>query len=137
MGIYEGIQEIQVLMRELPGVRAAPNEPPDQLTAFPFVVCYVDTGVFRVNTPEDLRGLHNLIIEIHVAYQSLPVAYAQAIRFIEAVPRKLMEGLRDNRLPSLDTFGEISYTFRALAWGGVATLGCQFVIQNTKVRIVV
>ena len=60
------IDQVQDEMESLPGVRAAPDEPPDQINVFPFVVTYADNGEYYIGPPELIGIADNGAHHVHV-----------------------------------------------------------------------
>ncbi len=129
MGIQTAVAYVQGLAQNLTGMREALAVPPEQINAFPAAMCYPATGEFRAGPLGMMRGLHSLVVEIHVARVDLPRDIALALPFGEMLAAAV---LADPRLGgTVDTVRAdegLSYTFGALAWGGQATVGWRITI---------
>ena len=65
--LQAAITQIQALTEAVSGVRAAPDEPPDQISHFPFVACFPESGYYTPGAPAGMmQGLHNIVVEVHV-----------------------------------------------------------------------
>jgi hypothetical protein len=136
--LRDAIREIQAVIQAVPGIRRAPSEPPEQITAFPFALAYTSAGTLQIGPPELMTGLHNIVCEIHISREAeLARAIEDALRFSESIPMAIMKGLKDGTFTAFQTFGEISYTFGPLGWGGLATIGFRFTITNVKIQSVI
>ena len=132
--LQDAIDEIQVLMRALPGIRDAPDEPPDQIAAYPFVVAYASTGTWDAQTPETIIGLHNIIIELHIARRDLPHAVEEAMKYSDQIPDTLYKALRDQTISAIETWNNLTYIFGELNYDMVETIGFQFTLNGVKMR---
>ena len=118
----------------LTGIKLAPTEPPEKIGDFPFVAGYPADGEWR-ETPAGLKtGLHNVIIELHVARKDLPFDYALAIPFVDSIPNVLMSNLTDKWDSTISTFDRITYRWGEMEWGSQKTLGLQFTVQGVKIQ---
>lgn len=132
----DAIRQVQLYISTLPGVKGAPQYPPEQLSDFPFSVCYPGDGMWVFGPALDKRGLHNIVVEIHTGRKTLPESVKAVINFVEDVPNLLMNKLQqDNKWNStIDTFGAISYTFGPLGWNDAPTIGWRFRIEAVKMQ---
>jgi len=134
--VYDAATEIAKQIRNnVPGIRSVPDEPPENVELFPFVVVYPLTGTYGGHTPEDMLGLHNINVELHVKRDEkrLAQAYRQLAELQDDIPRELLEGIRDSDYSHLQTFGDITYTFGPANWAGVETLAVVYTINEVKV----
>lgn len=124
----DAIARIQVLVRALGGIRGAPNEPPEKLNRFPFAVAFAGRGTWAGGSPAgEKRGLHTIIVELHVARKDLPRDVAAAMGYTESIPNTILNDPTLNG--NVDAVNEIRYTFGPLGWGTAETLGFQFEID--------
>jgi hypothetical protein len=118
----------------LTGVKQAPTEPPETIGDFPFVAGYPGDGEW-IETPAGLKtGLHNVIIELHVARKDLPFDYALAIPYVDSIPNVLFSNLTDKWDGTISTFDRITYRWGEMEWGSQKTLGLQFIVQGVKIQ---
>src|SRR3989304_9592417 len=72
----DAITQAITYIGSLSGINLAPTDPPESADDFPFVVGYPGDGEW-IETPAGLKtGLHNIIIELHVARKDPPFEYA-------------------------------------------------------------
>lgn len=136
--MVNAIAEIQSIVGALHGVRGAPTEPPEQMSVFPFVVCYPRRGRWQQYTPETKRGTHEIAIEVHLPRgQELARAVAAAMGYADSVPNALMRAMRGGALQHIQAFGDIEYTFGPLGWGGLETIGWRFVMTNVVLETII
>jgi hypothetical protein len=126
-GLLAAILAVQDIIGAIPGIRNAPDYPPDALNAFPFAVCYVSSGTWQFGPADDRKGLHTITLQVHWARKDLARDVAKAMVLAETIPDAL---LRNPTLAgTVDTIVQpIAYTFGPLAWGGVDTIGFDFKI---------
>jgi hypothetical protein len=125
MGISAAIAEVQALIGSLDGIRGAPIEPPESINQFPFAVAYLGGGTWA-HAGNWKRGLHDIVIELHINRADLPRDIRAALKYSESVPDILMSNPRlnetvDHILTTADN--PLSYEFGPMEWGSVKTLG--------------
>ena len=125
-------------IRSLSGIKVAPTEPPEDMSnVWPFVVGYPQAGSF-LEVPNGVRrGLHDIVIELHVSRNDLPTAYDLAIPYVDSIPNLLMSNAQDGWDGAISTFGEITYEFGALDWGDIKTMGVRFIVHDVKIQTAV
>ena len=134
--LNDAIIQVVRYARTLPGVREAPDYPPESLNSYPFVLGFAGGGVWRFGPAGDKKGLHSITLELHVARKDLPKDVEKSMGFSDSIPNLLMSKLiNDNKWNNtIDTFDQISYTFGPLGWGNEPTLGFRFKIENIKMQ---
>lgn len=132
--IDDAVAALQTIVGAISGIRSAPDEPPERAAAFPFIICHQSTGTFETETANDgtdtaVKGLHTIVLQLHVARRDLPRAYAKAIPYPELIKNVIFKQANLTLSGTIDTIvSEISYTFGDLEYGGVDTLGYIFQI---------
>lgn len=134
MALKDAAQEIVDELRKISDLRRVPDEPPESNSQFPFAVVYPVRGNYQGGPPGLMKGLHSVVIELHVARKDLPRDYSTVMDIIDQIPEQMLSALKNARFSELDTFGLIKYEFGALSWGGVDTLGVTYIMQNTKIQ---
>lgn len=129
MTIQAAIAYIQGLAEGLTGIRQAPDFPPEQMNVFPFAVCYPSAGEFRAGPIGLMKGLHSLVVEIHVARKDLPRDVETALPFGELLAAAVFDDpTLGGTVDTVRADEGITYTFGALAWGGQATIGWRITV---------
>jgi hypothetical protein len=132
------IQAVMDIVGAVSGIREAPDYPPEQLSDFPFAVCFPGEGTHSFSVPGERLFLGNVILEVHVSRVDLPVAVQNSIGFGDTIPNALMKfTVTTGSLPlngACDTFENVTQTFGELGWGDTQTLGYRFTITNIKAR---
>ena len=130
--IQDAIEGIQDLVGAVSGIREAPDYAPEGIRIFPFAVAYASAGSFEFGVAGEMKGLHDIAVEIHVARKNMRTALKTAMGFSDAVPAAIMA---DPTLGGdVDTFGSISYTFGAMNYGEMQTIGFRFIVTDVKIR---
>ena len=114
--LQQAIDAIQDLMGALTGMRSAPDEPPEDMSVFPFCVAYASDGTWGgFGGAGGKKGLHTIIVEVHIQRSDLPRDVAAAMAYSESVANAL---IGDPTLAgTVDTIvGDITYTFGGLGW---------------------
>jgi hypothetical protein len=135
--LQQAIDEIQTAILSLAGIRDAPSQPPEAMNAFPFVVCYPRTGIWEAQTPETKIGLHNLVVELHVARKDLPRDVEKALAYSESIPNVILLRFKDGTFTAIQMFDAITYEFLTMGWAGIDTIGFRFTITNVKMVSVI
>jgi hypothetical protein len=136
--LQQVIDEIQADLRTISGIRAAPDEAPEQINLFPFVVAYPGAGRWYSDVPGSKILLASVIVELHVARKDLSRDIVAAMTYAESVPNKLLYAVAhtsgDRFNNTVSTLGEINYTFGPLGWGGMDTFGFRWTITGIKLQ---
>lgn len=125
--ITEAVGRIQELWLEVPGVRAAPDYPPEKLDPFPIAVTFerfgeLDNAQMYSGSFAPTRG--TIWSDLHIQRTSLPLSIKAAMSFRDAFLRKLMGD------PDLADFvmvvRTVRWTLQPLEWNGIPTTGYRF-----------
>lgn len=124
MTIQAAIADLQRKILSLPGIKSAPEIPPEAAGVYPFGVSYERSGVMDMPLLELNDDIATLFCEIHVSRVLLPKAIETAMAFRNPFMRMVMED------PTLgDTVSDVMVirrTFGRLEWGGLETIGYRF-----------
>lgn len=132
MGLAEAIDGVIDIIAGVSGIKSAPSSPPETLNIFPIAIVVPSAGTWEFGPVGEKKGLHNIVVMVHVARKDLPKDVASSRGFGDTIADALMS---DPTLGgTVSTFERISYEFGDMEWGGVLTLGWRFVIQNVKIR---
>ena len=128
------IDQIQDEIGALSGIRAAPHEPPESMSAYPFAVAFVKSGNWTLGKPAGcMTGLHDIVVELHIARKDLARDYAAAMAYAKSVPNAIGSAwLVDVTMTSLDAIGSIAYEFGQMSWAGIDTIGWRWTIRDVK-----
>lgn len=136
--LQNAIEAIQDAALTVSGIRAAPDYAPNNMSHYPFVVAYPDSGVYTGDTGAGtIRGIHNVKVELHVSANDMPQALKQIDKYVEAIPKKIMDDPTLSGTVSTiggDDVEPIVYQYAAFEYAGVKTIGIEFTIQNIKIR---
>ena len=136
--VVDALREIQAEVASIPGIRRAPQYIEDGAPPFPFVFAYPINGDLKYAPARTMTGLHNIVLEFHVARKDLARDVEKAFPYIDSIPKKIMQALQERRFSTINTFGgtetNISYEFGPLAWAGQETIGFIFTINNVKLQ---
>lgn len=135
MSLADAIADVQAKALTLPGVKAAPDNPPEAINQLPFSICYVRTlAQMELQSAGFATGLFTLIWELHFARHSLPRAVELATPYAELFLAKI---IADPKLGNtVSTVTSIRGKFGRLGWGGKEDqfIGWQFEI-DVKLRL--
>jgi hypothetical protein len=134
--LQDAIDQVIAVLRDVSGIRKVPSDPPEQLTAWPAAVVYVQSGAWKMGAGYGGKtGLHNIVIELHFDREvDLAHTVEEALKFADRVPNDLLSAFLDNLLPAVQTFEDIVFEFGPLGWGGKSTLGYRWTIRNIKMQ---
>jgi len=132
MSLQNVIDNVQAACRKIKGIKGAPSYAPEQINLYPFVVAYPGEGEIEFGAVGEMKALHNVVVEVHVARKDLPTDLRRVSGFVDSIPAALMD---DPTLGgSCDTFQTIRYRFSQLGWGGMDTIGYRFTVAGVKIR---
>lgn len=128
MGLQSAIDAIQDIMLTISAIREAPDEPPEAINVYPFAVCFAGSGEWHQEPAGMKKGLHTITLQVHWARKDLPRDIQKAMALVETIPNEIMDD--PTLATTVDTIIDpITYTFGALSWGGVDTIGFDFKIR--------
>ncbi|MBT7070744.1 MAG: hypothetical protein HN975_07640 [Anaerolineae bacterium] len=132
MTLQAAVEQVQDLMGAVSGVKSAPDYPPENINEYPFVVAYMGGGEIVFDTPSAYKGLHTIIIELHIARKDLPNDIEIAAPYVDSIPAALMA---DATLAgTVNLFDNITYEFTEMLWDAVETIGFRFSINGVSQR---
>ena len=132
--IQDIVDQLQAEVRDVAGIRAAPDEPPDSMNHFPFAVCHARSGHYHLGTTDQVNGIHEIWLEVHIARTQLDRDVQAVMDFGDTIPMAIWSAYEAGTLTALKTFQGISYEFGPMLWGGVPTLGFRFTIEGVKTQ---
>ena len=130
--VTEIINELQTMS----GIRYTPDSLVENSNEqFPFAVVYPLTGYFNtLTTSAQMKGMHSINIELHIAREDLPRDFSTLMDLIDEIPYQIIKLRNDGLLSHMATFGNIEYTFGEMYWAKVKTLGVIYTITEVKVE---
>ncbi|MCP3909229.1 MAG: hypothetical protein GY712_14590 [Oceanicoccus sp.] len=132
MTLQAAIEDVQATIGAISGIKAAPNYAPEKINEYPFSVAYMGGGLIDFDTPSATKGLHIIVIELHVARKDLPNDISIVAPFIDSIPAALMA---DPTLGgTVGLFENITYEFTPMQWDAVETIGYRFFINGVSQR---
>lgn len=137
LGILDAAAAIQAAIRKRDTgiLREVPDIPPENVSAYPFVVIHAGDGEITGNSPEDVRGDHSLAMEIHIARKDMPYDYTTATMALGLVVDAVFSGYKDHELRPVERYERVSYSLRPMRWGGIDTIGYDIRIEGVKIRV--
>jgi hypothetical protein len=133
MTILAAITNIQILMRAVTGVKAAPNYPAPGI--MPIVITHLSTGDITPGSPAGaVKELNNIAVEVHIPEGG---GLADAFTTLEVLHPLITAALvADVTFSSaIQTYSNITFTTMRTNWDGVPTLARVYVLNNCKVII--
>lgn len=132
--LYDAIKGVQDIVGAVSGIRAAPDEPPANMSMFPFAVAYASEGEWEMGAIGTDKGLHQIVVEVHVTPNTnLARSIATAMPYGDLVGLAL---LADPTLGgAASTFGGVRYKFGVMRYGGKETMGWRFFLEGVKVQV--
>ena len=134
--LQQAIIELQQVIDSVAGIRKVPTYATEEIPVFPFVQIYPESGEIDTKIVGSKTGLHNIIIELHVARKDLPRDIQKSIGFVDSIPTALFTDLfsgASSTFSAVQTWDTISYSYGALNWGNKKTFGIRFTMSNVKV----
>lgn len=132
MTIEAAIIDLQTKLLGIAGLKSAPTSPPEATMSFPFAVSYERSGRLVTHSAYFGDELVTIYCEIHVTRTILPAAISLAMTFRDPFIKAVIADptLGDN----VSTINEIRWTFGALKWDTVDTIGYRFEI-DCKIQV--
>lgn len=132
MSLQDVINDIQDSIGAISGIKNAPDYPPENINEYPFVVAYMGTGTIDFDAPPSTKGLHSIIVELHVARKDLPNDISIASPFVDSIPAAIMADVTLGGTVQL--FENITYEFAVMRWDAVDTIGFRFTVNGVSQR---
>lgn len=133
--LQAAIDSIQTACGGVSSVLYAPDDPPEGVAAFPFVVTYPITFTIEQGPMGMLTYLYDIGVELHVARKDLPYDIAKLMGYAQSIPNAFIGALNDNGAAQ----GIVTGTFGVLGWGPeeatIPTIGFRWVIQQIKIQV--
>jgi hypothetical protein len=79
-----------------------------------------------------MKGLHNIILELHVARKNLPKDVESAMQYSDSIPKAIMT--YPTLSGTVSTIGRITYTFGGMQYGDQMTVGFRFTLEGVKLQ---
>lgn len=130
--VANAVAAVQDVMGAIPGIRKAPDTPPDQINMYPFSIAYPTNGEWRRTRPGTREGVQTIVVELHVTSRTdLAKDVALSLPYVDSVCQALLANLTmDGTIFDLNN---ISYVFGPLAWGGINTIGFRFTLRANMI----
>ncbi len=125
--ILAAVLRVQTDMLTVEGIRMAPAYPPEQMSAFPFAVAYLKSGIWEKSIPSLITSKHVIAAQLHIARKNLPMDIKAAMFFAYRVAQALLDDQTLNG--QVLVIERIPYTFGPLGWGGVDTIGFEWTLN--------
>lgn len=129
--LADAIKALQGVVRDVAGIRNAPDYPEDGMNIFPYAVAYPVSGRFEPSAGY-YTVLHNIVIELHFARKNLPQDVEQALIYAESIPAAIMKDVQLGG--KIQTISGITYVFGPLEWGGLDTIGYRWTLTDVKLQ---
>jgi hypothetical protein len=133
MSLQDCIDDVADTIGAISGIRAAPHEPPEAISAYPTVITYPGAGEYRTGEPAGmLKYLGDIVVELHLARKDLPRDVAKVATYERSIPNDILE---DTTLGGhCSTCGPVTSSgLIAMEWD-VPTIGIRYVIKNVKIQ---
>ena len=129
------ITEIITQVGTVAGIKHAPTDPQEQVTAWPAAFAYTTDGALSPNRAsiED-KSLHNISIAVLMPLTDLRQCMLVMLPLYELIMDVLITHLNDRASSHYAAWGGIRYTLGPVDWGGNLMFGYVFTIENVKIR---
>lgn len=137
MSVVAVAEALAATVRELAGIKQAPDYPPDEINEFPFVVCYAQPGTSTITTVKGASGLPEFSStdDFSVEWHNRPADLATNIREINTAVDDIRHALF-RAWDAGDYRGVIHRVmslrvaeYGALGWDTTETWGVRFVVS--------
>lgn len=136
MTILNAITQIQANVLDCHKIiQRAPNVPPDQVSVYPFVVAYPQSGTAKVAPVDMITTLHNMVLELHGTRKDLPRDLQRIYQAVQSIPDSIYQGHVDGDYTAFETWQDITGQLLPMNYNGVDTLGMRYTINQLKIQI--
>ena len=118
------VTRVQAIVKGISGITQAPNDPPDQISTFPFSVCWLSqaTWVLADATCANADGV--IVLEIHWSRTDLARTISHAMDYHKSIPKAVI--LDHDLNGNLDVIREMRGIMVPMLWGATETFGWHF-----------
>ena len=131
------IDEVIAEVANVNGIRQAPNDPPEKISAWPIAVVYSTSGVAKNAPAQTMTTLDDVTIAVLVPLVDMARKVALLLPFRESVPMAINSKLMSTGYTNAQTFGDITHTFGPVDWAGMECFGWLFTIKSVKIQTVI
>ena len=129
------ISELVAVIGAVNGVHHAPDEPGEQVSAWPAAMTYATDGISRNEPPDTVKSLHSVQVAVIMPLNDMRQATRAMLPLYETITAALYTHRNGRTSAHYDTFGEISYTLGPIDWPqGQVMYGYVFTIPAIKIR---
>lgn len=111
---------------QISALKRVPTEPPETNADFPFLVGYPGPGTYTSGPPGVLKGLHSVILELHIKRRDLAESYDDVMAVVDLIPKAIYDGLPYTYLSTITEPGIESSGVIPMNWASVDTLGVRY-----------
>lgn len=140
------ISEIINILKEVPGIKNVPLNPPSVMSYSTFGLVYPFTGNFGMGEPTGTKlGLHNVAIDVLTTKLDFARAIAQMKPYIDTVSMAFgreisydSDGAPGSQFNNtIETFESIDYSWVPIGtdYGGVQVVGLHFIMNRVKILV--
>lgn len=133
--IREARLEVVSKLQTLDELRSAPDQIPAKGQFPAFAVVHMGDGYYESHgmSGTDLRGYHDIEIELHVQRKDQARNYDLIEKLTQKIAEHLTSKMKNAEFTKLYHWERIEYRLRPSIWAGVETMAVFFVLRNTKV----
>lgn len=134
--IEEFIDELVEVVRAVPGINYAPDDPPGKLATHPAAVVWLTGGRSVIGPPEVATYHHGVRIGLLTSMDNLSMANQRILPQIEPVIDAIWNKLRSSTGPFSggQHINEITYTYGPVQWADVWYFGALIDLSDVKIQ---
>lgn len=133
-GLETILDELIDTVRDVPGIRFAPDDPPSSIANHPAGIVWVTEGRATIGPPELVTYHHGIRIALLTAMQNIAVANQRILPVIEPVIEAVYSRLRLSGFSDIQNIEQISYTYGPVQWGDVWYFGALIDLGEVKIQ---
>lgn len=128
------IQELIGVINALSGIKYAPDEPNESVTAWPAAFAYATDGVAWNEPPPVAKDLHNIQIAVVMPFNDYRQATRTMLPLYESIRNAIISHRNGRTSSHYNTFGAIRYTLGPVEWAqGELMYGYVFTLEDVKI----
>lgn len=128
------LDELIAVVRGVPGVLFAPDDPPSQLTTHPAGVVWVTAGRAVIGPPELVTYHHTIRIALLTSISNIALANQRILPQVEPVIEAVFSKLRMSGYSEIQNIESIDYTYGPVQWGDIWYFGALIDLGEVKLQ---
>ncbi|HNS38782.1 MAG: hypothetical protein LC131_02925 [Anaerolineae bacterium] len=132
--IVNTIAALVNVVRDVPGIVFAPDNPPSQIATTPAAVVWLTQGRATIGPPELSTHYHQVRIGLITGMGNIATADQVILPQVEPTIDAVFSALKNGDLPGIHNIAEITYTYGPIQWGDIWYFGAMIDLGEIKLQ---